>query len=344
MRFRSQRGQTAAEYLGGLLVVSVVIAAVGSSSVGHAIERGMQRAVCRIAQEQTCGAAHHAVAPHPLAHTAGAGGPGDGPPPASVQRARKDLRTAERSARRAFRRMLHHLSDRTIRRYDRALDRLSDAAGHARGVGLKKEARKAEQELAAGRISLWVAKAVNAVVSGRLAAWVRDKVKAAVRVIARFADAAARARYIAALEDYGRKVAQKHLEDDPDLTAEELGDIATNAASALNNKTVLDELLKKAVPEKGGVVHTVRVPKGENPETMAREWQQALSVGSRRRAAQGSYPQQGGGLRELPDLDGGWNGGTVGLRTEAGRTSTGGGPVLDINVPGRGNLKIQFKP
>jgi hypothetical protein len=350
MRLRSQRGQTAAEYLGGLLVVSVLIAAVGGTSIGGSIGHGMKRAVCRIAQEQGCAAAAprahasaRAAAHGPVAHAAGPNGPGDGPPAAAVQRARRDLRAAQRSARRAFTRMLHHLNGRTIRRYDRALDRLSDAAGHARGVGLKKEASRAEQQLAAGRIALWVARGVEAVVSGKLDDFIRKTVKKVVKAVARFADAAAQARYIAWLEDFGRRVAQQRYKENPDLSAEQLGDIAVNAASALNNKTALDELLKKAVKETD-VVHTVRVPKGHNPETMAREWQQALSAGSRRKAAQGSYPQEGGGLRELPDLDGGWNGGTVGLRTEAGRTSTGGGPVLDVNVPGRGNIKIQFKP
>ena len=37
MRVRSELGQTAAEYLGVLLIVSVIIAAVATTDVGHEI-------------------------------------------------------------------------------------------------------------------------------------------------------------------------------------------------------------------------------------------------------------------------------------------------------------------
>jgi hypothetical protein len=53
---RSQRGQTAAEYLGALLVVSVVIAAVAQSAPGHAIGGQMRRLVCVIGGGGNCGA------------------------------------------------------------------------------------------------------------------------------------------------------------------------------------------------------------------------------------------------------------------------------------------------
>jgi hypothetical protein len=53
---RSQRGQTAAEYLGALLVVSVVIAAVAQSAPGHAIGGQVKRLVCVIGGGSSCGA------------------------------------------------------------------------------------------------------------------------------------------------------------------------------------------------------------------------------------------------------------------------------------------------
>jgi Prokaryotic phospholipase A2 len=46
---RRQRGQTSAEYLGGVLVVAIVVAVLGSSSLGERIDKGIREAVCRIA-------------------------------------------------------------------------------------------------------------------------------------------------------------------------------------------------------------------------------------------------------------------------------------------------------
>jgi Bacterial TSP3 repeat len=51
---RSQRGQTAAEYMGVLLVVSVIIAAVSTTNVGTAIARQLDRLVCEISEEKNC--------------------------------------------------------------------------------------------------------------------------------------------------------------------------------------------------------------------------------------------------------------------------------------------------
>ena len=48
---RSQKGQTAAEYLGFLLVISVIVAAVATTGIGTRILDGMQGAVCKIAQQ-----------------------------------------------------------------------------------------------------------------------------------------------------------------------------------------------------------------------------------------------------------------------------------------------------
>ena len=52
---RSERGQTAAEYLGVLLVISVIIAAVATTTVGAQIGESMHKLVCNIAG-QDCGA------------------------------------------------------------------------------------------------------------------------------------------------------------------------------------------------------------------------------------------------------------------------------------------------
>jgi hypothetical protein len=51
-----QDGQTAAEYLGALLVVSVIVAAVATTPVGETIERELQRIVCEIAGGGDCDA------------------------------------------------------------------------------------------------------------------------------------------------------------------------------------------------------------------------------------------------------------------------------------------------
>lgn len=47
-RLRAHAGQTAAEYLGALLIVSVIVAAVGTTSVGTQIRDEMKRIVCEI--------------------------------------------------------------------------------------------------------------------------------------------------------------------------------------------------------------------------------------------------------------------------------------------------------
>jgi hypothetical protein len=54
---RSPRGQTAAELLGALLVVSAIIAALATTSVGTAIAQQMERLVCEIGSDADCAAA-----------------------------------------------------------------------------------------------------------------------------------------------------------------------------------------------------------------------------------------------------------------------------------------------
>jgi len=48
-RLRSEAGQTAAEYLGVLLVVSVIVGSIIASGVGGGVASAMDGAVCRIA-------------------------------------------------------------------------------------------------------------------------------------------------------------------------------------------------------------------------------------------------------------------------------------------------------
>jgi hypothetical protein len=61
---RQERGQTAAEYMGVLLLVALIIGAIVSSGVGRAIADGVNEAVCTIAQ-QPCGGDSRPPAAHP---------------------------------------------------------------------------------------------------------------------------------------------------------------------------------------------------------------------------------------------------------------------------------------
>jgi hypothetical protein len=49
---RSQRGQTAAEYLGVLLIVSVIIATLATTDIGHEITGQLSRLVRDIAGDE----------------------------------------------------------------------------------------------------------------------------------------------------------------------------------------------------------------------------------------------------------------------------------------------------
>ncbi len=51
---RSATGQTAAEYLGVLLVVAALVAALAASSPGEAIAGGVRDAICRIVSLEAC--------------------------------------------------------------------------------------------------------------------------------------------------------------------------------------------------------------------------------------------------------------------------------------------------
>jgi hypothetical protein len=81
-----QRGQTAAEYVGVLLVVSVIIAAVATTNVGTAIARQLDRLVCEIADAKNC-------TPAPAARPGDRDG--DGVPDRDERRAGTDPRSAD---------------------------------------------------------------------------------------------------------------------------------------------------------------------------------------------------------------------------------------------------------
>ena len=82
MALEREDGQTAAEYLGGLLVVALIIALLASGGVGSTIAGEVERLVCEIGGGE-CGE-QPAVAPvrstvAPLRSTAAPDGPPDGP-------------------------------------------------------------------------------------------------------------------------------------------------------------------------------------------------------------------------------------------------------------------------
>ena len=60
---RSATGQTAAEYLGVLLVVAAVVGALAASSPGEAVAGGVRDAICRILSLESCGGQEAAEAP-----------------------------------------------------------------------------------------------------------------------------------------------------------------------------------------------------------------------------------------------------------------------------------------
>jgi pilus assembly protein Flp/PilA len=65
VRVSGERGQTAAEYLGMLFIVAVIVAAIASSDLGPMIDRAVSQQVCRVANDggdDDCGA--HAAARH----------------------------------------------------------------------------------------------------------------------------------------------------------------------------------------------------------------------------------------------------------------------------------------
>ncbi len=72
MRFAGQRGQTAAEYLGALLIVAVVVGAVATTNVGGTIRRAASEQVCKIAGGECTdrAAPRRLLGDEPVAHAA----------------------------------------------------------------------------------------------------------------------------------------------------------------------------------------------------------------------------------------------------------------------------------
>ena len=70
MRFAGERGQTAAEYLGALLIVAVVVGAVATTNVGGTIRRHASERVCKIAGGCERGATRDLHDSHPVAYAA----------------------------------------------------------------------------------------------------------------------------------------------------------------------------------------------------------------------------------------------------------------------------------
>lgn len=78
---RHERGQTAAEYMGALLLVAVIVGAIFSSGIGAAIADGVNDAVCAIAR-QTC--ADEDLRDPPYASSDNADGRANGTDPAAA--------------------------------------------------------------------------------------------------------------------------------------------------------------------------------------------------------------------------------------------------------------------
>jgi hypothetical protein len=129
---------------------------------------------------------------------------------------------------------------------------------------------------------------------------------------------------------HGERAAQKAHEDNPNLTPAVLGNIAVNAANWHGNKALLNTTLR-AAKQKGPQVYEIALKKGEDLDRRAYSLFRALSVGSRK-----TNIRYGGreGLHRLPDANGGFNGGLIGLR-RAAETSGKKSPAIDVNVNGK---------
>jgi hypothetical protein len=128
---------------------------------------------------------------------------------------------------------------------------------------------------------------------------------------------------------YGQQVAQKAHEENPNLPATVLGNIAVNAANWYGNDTLLKITLRAAKQKKPGL-YEIAVKKDVDLDRRAYALYRSLSVGSRRTPR----PYRGKeGLHELPDASGGFNGGFIGFRRAAETGSDS--PAIDINVNGR---------
>jgi hypothetical protein len=135
---------------------------------------------------------------------------------------------------------------------------------------------------------------------------------------------------------HGEQVAQKSHEDHPSLSPAVLGNIAVNAANWYGNDALLKVTLRTAT-RKSPDVYEITLKKGEDLDRRAYALYRALSVGSRKT----NRPYRGReGLHQLPDANGGFNGGLIGLRR--GAESSSKSPAIDINIH-RTAIKIHVR-
>ena len=73
-KLRADSGQTAAEYLGLLTIVALVIALIASAGIGQALRTTTTAQVCRILEASTCATPSVPAQPAPAAPVAGRGG------------------------------------------------------------------------------------------------------------------------------------------------------------------------------------------------------------------------------------------------------------------------------
>jgi hypothetical protein len=139
-------------------------------------------------------------------------------------------------------------------------------------------------------------------------------------------------------QDYGQQVAQKAHEKNPSLSATVLGNIAINAANWYGNDALLKVTLR-AAKQKSASVFEITVKKDVDLDRQAYALYRSLSVGARR-----TDLRYGGreGLHELPDAQGGFNGGLIGFR-RAAETSDGKSPAIDIKTAGGKAFKIHVR-
>ncbi|MEA2128526.1 MAG: hypothetical protein QOJ85_1417 [Solirubrobacteraceae bacterium] len=138
-------------------------------------------------------------------------------------------------------------------------------------------------------------------------------------------------------KDYGQQVAQKAHEQDPNLPATVLGNIAVNAANWYGNETLLKVTLR-AAKQKNSRIYSITLKQGEDLDRRAYALYRSLSVGSRKTSI-----RYGGreGLHELPDAKGGFNGGVIGFR-RAAETSGGKSPAIDIKTADGAAIRIHL--
>lgn len=137
--------------------------------------------------------------------------------------------------------------------------------------------------------------------------------------------------------EYGQQVAQKAHDDNPNLSPTVLGNIAVNAANWFGNDALLKTTLRAAA-KKSSTVYEITLKKGEDLDRRAYALCRALSVGSRKTGR----PYAGReGLHELPDANGGFNGGIVGLRRAAESGSKS--PAIDIRTADGRYIKIHMR-